>query len=246
MKPLTPEEAAAWPKAILEYDRVMAENVRVRTTRMSESDRRNYYLKHNTKTDAMADILAHMTHWGGFRGFLMSGGVTSPLHGLFARLLSEKPALEYPPPRTYGDPWYDLFEVEQPFICEVQFVGESQRDRDEGKRIFLLTLNECPWECVSSSPAGAKLIELAQLAQSQSEPNPQFIWGAMVPLLSQPISYVVRYGQWDCQFALNLISVEGRDLPALATAEQAWFDKTVFMAPKTLPDFPFQWQLTRL
>lgn len=240
---------AQWQMAIEAYNRVLAENARYRIAAMSNIDRQRYAQAKNTASDSSDDILTHMSHWDGFHKLVMSGALVKNESCLFRRLLDGKAPLEYPPPRRFGKPWYELFDhPEAVFECCVSLIGESRRERDAGKKATLLCIDDGTWECFSASSSGSQLL----VYQAQ--------WQGLSPAAREPLvdeilevfarldaSFKLRYGHWSFHFDL----IEKQTIPS-DELTNIIFDKSDFINEsnvlgfaQSVKHFPFVWVLSR-
>lgn len=182
---------ADWDRAIRDYSLIAERNARARVKRMSMDDLRQYAAAYNTPSDDPEAVLAHMQRWCGPHELMTSGALVRGTSQLFNRLLSGQSALPYPPPRTHhNQPWFALFESSQPLRVTVAYGGKSRRSRDGGAHIWLLILNDCPYEFS---------------AADQTDSVHDWL------MLNTPINIAghqlkVRYGEWPEPFQLSIQS----------------------------------------
>lgn len=223
----TQDSQIAWDRAIAEYKRIAQRNAEARVKRMSASDLQRYAAVYNTPDDSQESILAHMGRWGGAHELMASGALVRGTSALFNRLLKGQDPLPYPPPRTTRNkPWFELFEASHPLpVDTVGFVGKSRRVRDSGSEIFLLTLNECTYECA--------------LADQSTSAVRDWLTGQQPLTFQSKLSLQLRFGEWPNCFqlvihapahAVTLPSIES--LPALIRSHPLKCDLSY---PATLP-----------
>lgn len=240
-------ELANWDAAVERYNAIINSNAQTRVSQMSEEDLHRYSERFNTASASREDVLAHMFRWGGFRELLMSGALASNESALFARLLSGREPLPYAPPRCFKKSWYDLFDLSDVrFECAVTLKGLSTRKRDAGHRIFVLTINDCPWECSAMSIGAQRMVDIDMQWQGASEQTRSDLWLELRSLMQQSISLNVGYGQWKDTFQLTL---EQRDVElgleaALATLTQPVTDSVLGFTHR-VDRFPMRWLLAK-
>lgn len=124
---LTPEQLARWDWACEQYTQIMGRNLETGV--------------YGADQDYIANVLSHTPG--------------DPRSALFMRLLEGKLPLDYPPPLSYSQPWYDIVEV--PGAHDVQ-IGNLRPDR--------VLINECQWKIIETNAAAPRLIEVAAHVQA--------------------------------------------------------------------------------
>lgn len=184
---------AAWDRAIDEYKRIAERNAAARVMRMSELDRCQYSVVYNTSDNTPDVVLAHMLRWGGSHELLTSGAMIGGTSQLFNRLLSGRPALPYPPPRTFrNQPWFQVFESQQPLPVILGYGGRSRRSRDASTYIWLLILNDCTYELS---------------AHDQTETVFDWLVHQKPITIESQLSLNLRFGEWPDFFKLVIHSL---------------------------------------
>ncbi len=126
-----------------------------------------------------------------------------PKSALFARLLSSKEPLPYPPPTSFSYPWYAL--IEKPGPHPVSSVGgaatlQSIINGDMGggcKRHILL--DQCVWDIVSANGPAEELLSIAaQFSEQEHEIEPALApyWQRILDAYRAGPEMIVRYGRW--------------------------------------------------
>lgn len=207
MRTYTEEQITNWPSAVLKYNLIMKENSTVRVHSMSAKDRGKFAAIHNVASDETEHILAFMVRWGGFRELVNSGIFSNYSSDLFDRLLDGGEPLQFPPPRCFGRPWYDVFDFPDLFFeCRVKFGGQSRRHRDKGKDINLLLVNDCLWSCSNQAESGnsSELFELnSRWIAGGSRDD---LWREACVLLSgEEVRISLSFGLWPNEFELILV-----------------------------------------
>lgn len=240
---LSDTRAANWNTAVDQYTRTFNDNARRRVAAMANDDLSRYSAIHNTPTDSPDDILAHILRWGGFRQLLLSGAVEKNQSALFLRLLDGLEPLPHAPPRNLKQPWYDLFEKGEPLPCNARIRGISPRKRDIGKAIYVVEVNECPWECVDASADAVLLMTFNQLYLGGPVPQEQL--ASVVKAMSGTVVLSLKFGQWPNPFKLSLEKVGPIDSLAEALRNLNTGLHTPFELPGSGPDFPLRWTISR-
>lgn len=187
-----------WEGAVNRFNSVMHDNAARRVDLMGEVDRQRYFERFNTATPAKEDILSHLMQWGDFYKLVMRGELDTKQSALFNRLSKGKDPLPFPPPRYFRQPWYDLFD--NPGVdweCTVSFKGPSTRLRDQGKKVWVLLINNCPWECEVLSADANTLLELDTQWKSADAAGRQAMAGQVQDAFDGEIWFDVRFGQWE-------------------------------------------------
>lgn len=156
---LSVDQKSLWDWAMTEYRRVQDSNIDRQIANMSEFQRQflldDERARHPGSTANIRDILRS---WAG----MMGGGAGSGKSALFARLLSGKPALPYPPPTSFSYPWYEVVEEPGPFPVTV---GSPLAADCRSGASDEMVIDQCSWKIVSSNAAAT------ELSQLQSELN---------------------------------------------------------------------------
>ena len=119
---------------------------------------------------------------------------------LFARLLSGKAPLPFPPPTSFNQPWYDLIECAGPF--DIQLGGmlpawEVPASSDGSVFLEYLIINKCPWGVVNGNDAAALLSEqLSQLRACTDGNVRSDLLNAIGACLLQRPEWTVRFEPW--------------------------------------------------
>jgi hypothetical protein len=123
---LSPEEKARYEWAIAEFNRIQE---------------RNGEPGYTTIAPAISPLIKHVPH---------------PKSRLFTRLLEGKSPLQFAPPTTYSNPWYEL--VEDGFSDKVFLDGFIDL-YDKGPNTGIL-INQCVWNICHQNAAAVQLREL--------------------------------------------------------------------------------------
>jgi len=245
--PYSADEIANWDGAVERYNSIINSNAEARVKLMSDDDLRRYSAMFNTASASPEDVLTHMFRWGGFRDLLISGGLDGRSSSLFTRLLQGKEPLPFAPPRYFGKSWYALFD--QPnalFESTVTIKGRSTRKRDAGRSVWVLLINDCPWECCEMTLAARRLVEIDQQWLTATPQAKGDLWLELRSLYLQDIELYVNYGHWKGICTLSLESKIphvnlGENLAQLPQPQT----ESVFGFPHGVDGFPLRWILTR-
>jgi hypothetical protein len=130
---LTPEQLERFDWALAEYARIQE---------------RNNKAGPNTIEPGLSPLLNHFP---------------SPKSALFARLLSGRPALPYPPPTSYSYPWYSL--IDDGFSDNVSVEGFSAGLGKPG-----IIINNALWAITQNNPAADRLMQAASTLNKSRHP----------------------------------------------------------------------------
>lgn len=120
----------------------------------------------------------------------------SPKSALFARLLSGKPPLAFPPPVSFKYPWYECVEAAGPFFVQIGGVvpvTEVQWPEHGDLFVNYLLINECPWGIVSTNPAAAELQSMMEMMRKT--PGAPAV-SALASVLLQRPEWIVKFNPW--------------------------------------------------
>ena len=121
-----------------------------------------------------------------------------PKSALFARLLSGKPPLAFPPPLSFQQPWYESVEAEGPFFVQIGGVVPVAQVRwPEHGDLFVdyLLINDCPWGIVSANPAANEVLScMARLKASPQQTRQEL--PALTDALLQRPEWIVKFNPW--------------------------------------------------
>ncbi len=196
---LTPEQSARWEQARLEYARVQEANLDQALAGLAPDDIAEYCARHGLPTDDRAALRAH---WRVTYGPL-SSNAGHPKSALFARLLSGRPALPFPPPTSYSYPWYAVIEDDGPFPVILEgaiTLGSLARGTGGAAGLYTVGINQCDWAVIQENPAFADLRRWQDaLAATRTAGGvvwtPEIREGVAAAYTAQPTS-VVRHGPW--------------------------------------------------
>jgi len=151
---LSVDQRGLWDWAMREYRRVQEENIDRQLASMSEYQKQflvdDERARHPGRTPDVREILRS---WSS----MMGGGAGHGKSALFARLLSGKPALPYPPPTSYSYPWYEVIEEPGPFPVSIR--SQLAADGRPGASDEIV-IDQCSWKIVSSNAAATELGQL--------------------------------------------------------------------------------------
>ncbi len=185
-------------QCVEKYNSVMAQNAKDRVSYMSERDRQAFARVRNTKNDTPEVILDYLMRTGGFEHLVLQGGLCNRRSDLFDRLLDNKDPLPYPPPRTFGRPWYQLIENGRSENVEVDGFALSVRKRDLPDLKYVIHVNKSPWEVVSCTTDLHDMLVLDQAIKAGT-----YGCEAVEPVLfTNPFSMVLTFGQCPHRFEL--------------------------------------------
>ena len=196
---LTPEQSARWDRSLLEYARVQEANLDQSFATLTSDDLAEYCARHGLPAGDRAALRAH---WRMIYGSLF-GNAGHPKSALFARLLSGRPALPFPPPTSYSYPWYAVIDDEGPFPVSLDgavTLGSLARGTGGAAGMFAVGINQCDWAVVQESPAFAELRRW-QDALEATRTAGEVVWthaireGVAAAYAAQP-TCVVRHGPW--------------------------------------------------
>lgn len=146
-----------------------------------------------------------------------------PQSALFARLLSGKAPLAFPPPLSFRTPWYDVIEAEGPFHVLVEGalpVAEVSWPEYGDLYLNYLLINNFAWGVMSSNDAGAKMLEcLTALHRGPDPASTQAVHANIRELLQQRPEWIVKHHPWpEYRLYLGRAARQGRraDVDALA------------------------------
>jgi len=198
---LSIDQQGLWDWAMQEYRRVQEDNIDRQLANMSEYQRQvivaDEGARHPGRTPDVREILRS---WSS----MMGGGAGNGKSALFARLLSGKPALPYPPPTSYSYPWYEIVEGTGPYPVTVRNHVAANRRLGASDEIVI---DQCSWKIVSSNAAATELGHLQdELNGLGSEPKENgnhrvYKW---TPNLFQRVAetyakgpeLIVEFGEW--------------------------------------------------
>jgi hypothetical protein len=170
---LPPEQRERYEWALAEYARIQE---------------RNSLAGPNTLAPGLSPLLKHYP---------------SPKSALFARLLSGKPPLPYPPPTSYSYPWYAL--IDDGYSDNVSLDGFST---DLGKPGVII--NQSFWSIVRNNQAAQKLMHLAPSVNPHKRPVLSHEETRLVAnALAQAPEWVVQSGR-NPEFRLSMARVMRR------------------------------------
>lgn len=151
---LSVDQQGLWDWAVKEYRRVQDENIDRQIANMSES-KKQFLLDRERANHpgSTADIRDILRKWSS----MIDGGAGDEKSALFARLLSGRAALPYPPPTSYSYPWYEIIEEPGPFPVTIS--GPLAADGRQGAAEEMV-IDQCAWTIVASNSAAAKLFKL--------------------------------------------------------------------------------------
>ena len=151
-----------------------------------------------------------------------------PQSALFARLLSGKAPLAFPPPLSFKNPWYDVIEAAGPFhVLLGGMLPVAEVSWPEYGDLYLnyLLINEFAWGVVSSNEAGGEMLEcLAALQRGLDPAEAQAIHAAIREVLQKRPEWIVKHHPWpEYRLYLGRATRQGRrgDVDALATTSNA-------------------------
>lgn len=151
---LSADQQGLWDWAMKEYRRVQDQNIDRQIANMSDYQKQflvdDERARHPGRT---ADVREILRSWSS----MMGGGAGSGKSALFARLLSGKPALPYPPPTSFSYPWYEVVEEPGPF--PVTIGSPLAADGRPGASDEMI-IDQCSWKIVSSNAAATELGQL--------------------------------------------------------------------------------------
>lgn len=213
------EQQMQWNASVQRYNEIMGRNYEIRVETMSENDLIRYYHHNNIAQPSKECVLEHMRRWGGFRSLVINGGLFKEKSDLFERLLSGKDALDFPPPRKHGRPWYALFDEPGSYECKPEEVRADKRaHRRAGQHDVIILIDGCPWEIARSSTAAGKLLALQQQWQDATAASDlaaksrvSKAGGVHARSFKGEIAMVLRFGQWPYNFSLTPAKGSPRD-----------------------------------
>jgi hypothetical protein len=178
---LSPEEKARYEWAIAEFNRIQE---------------RNGEPGYTTIAPAISPLIKHVPH---------------PKSRLFARLLEGKSPLQFAPPTTYSNPWYEL--VEDGFSDKVFLDGFIDLF-DKGPNTGIL-INQCVWNICRQNAAAIQLRELHKKIQPTRSLilTPQESNEAKTILRQHP-EWIIRHGR-NREFRLFLARVKRQGIKNL-------------------------------
>lgn len=122
-----------------------------------------------------------------------------PKSALFARLLTGKLPLLFPPPTSFGQPWYEIVEEAGPFdilLGGTLAVTDSHAAHGDP---FLehLIINGCPWGVVAGNEPAAALSDFFQRLRHCTDrfAGEMYVNGIVACLHRRP-EWVVRFAPW--------------------------------------------------
>lgn len=234
-----------WDSVVETYDRVCQRNASVHVQRMSADQVRRYCELHNCPGFTKEDVLAHKIQQSAYSRRLLNGRLDPLESPLLARLLTGRPALDHEPPRSFGYPWYLLFDAKGPFDCEVSVHGQGARASD-GASVWILHLNEGPWECHGGSTAALHLIDLDRQWWGSMQPERASLWPTVWDHLThQDVSFQLRFGTWPTPFMLWLENTMAREsqIPLAPVTSNNLF--TMLTGEQSFADLGFKWLIDR-
>lgn len=143
---------------------------------------------------------------GEFASIMTAGQAGNPKSALFARLLSGKAALPYPPPVSFGYPWYAIIEDDRPHAVVVK---PTYRNRK------VIGINQQCWDVVTKNPAAQTLWRLQEELDSRAvwvgdadDARRVFHWdaallGEVVAAYADRPEFVVKHTHWP-EYRLHL------------------------------------------
>lgn len=165
-----------------------------------------------------------------------------PKSALFARLLSGKSPLAFPPPLSFGTPWYEVIEEERPFHIHLGGMLPVTEVRwPEFGDLYLnyLLINECAWGVVSNNEAAGVMLEhLTTLRNGIDQGEAQAVHAEIRKVLLDRPEWIVKYHPWpEYRLFLGRTTRQARrdEVEALAASAEA-LDGTNVTVTKVLSD----------
>ncbi len=171
---LSAEERARYEWALREFNRIQEKNGEPGST---------------TVAPAITPLIKH---------------VPNPKSRLFARLLQGKPPLQFPPPTTYSNPWYEL--IEDGFSDKVFLDGFVDLYGQEPNTGILI--NQCVWNIRHQNAAAFQLRDLHNKIRNTRSLvlTPQESVEAKAILRNNP-EWIVKHGR-NAEFRLYMSRVK--------------------------------------
>lgn len=148
-----------------------------------------------------------------------------PQSSLFARLLSGKAPLAFPPPLSFKNPWYDVIETEGPFhVLLGGILPVTEVNWPEYGDLYLnyLLINEFAWGVVSSNDAGRAMLDrLAALHQGLDPAGAKTAHTDIREVLQKRPEWIVKHHPWpEYRLYLGRTTRQGRreDVEGLSAA----------------------------
>lgn len=233
-----------WERAVTEYNTVISRDEQERVEKMSRDDLVSDSLRHNTPSGERQGVQRLMNQWDGFNGMLLSEGIVKHDSSLFYRLLNKKAPLPHRPPRSFGKTWYAIFDENTGFESAVSFHGVGRRNSDLNKNVLLLLVNDCLWECCSGSEPGMQLLDIAQIWANAPASERTSLWSRVQVLLTQEISFELRYGRREKHFILTLSpTADGENIQTSIAELPIPTSDNLFGLTCAESGFPFFWKL---
>ncbi len=104
--------------------------------------------------------------------FPLFGKLELSISHLFQRFLTGQTALPYPPPNSFGLPWYDIVESDDTFIVTISdaVMVNSVLNPNHQKNAKLIAINHANWQIDEENEAAEKLFEYVRYAQKHEMP----------------------------------------------------------------------------
>ena len=118
---------------------------------------------------------------------------------LFARLLSGKAPLPFPPPTSFNQPWYDVIEESGPFHIVLGGMLPAWDVPHPDRTIFLeyLIVNGCPWGVVSGNEAASRMSDLlSRLRDCKDRSDGDALLDGIGECLLERPEWIVRVDPW--------------------------------------------------
>lgn len=193
-----PDTNASFESHVQTYNKILHQNNLRRISLMSDADKQAYQLKFGLNNCTDDTILIHMTKWDRL------GGHKSQL---FERIASGRNPLEFDPPKTYGQAWYELFDVPSAHIVNVDNMRPTRRHNSREIVKYIISINDCTWEILSAS---IDLDMLFDLDKSIKKDKSNFDYATLNDIMGPgKMTMTVKYGL--CPFHFDLCSLGMRD-----------------------------------
>ena len=203
---LTDEQRARWDWAIAEYNKILNGNVERQISRMSAQDKENLlhsfpmFRVSGESLDEDARKVLRLFHG------LSGGAEGDPRSALFARLLTGKQPLSWPPPSTFHHPWYEVIEGNGPFEVMLSDAHTQAPSPEHGELapLYSLCIDHCPWLVDSTNDAAHRLFVLQERLNAKERRESDgtcFDWTPELldevrRALQESPEFLVRFEEW--------------------------------------------------